>query len=158
MAIPKERLSARGETGTTPATPGSASAGSAAGNLSDVVVGQASDIPPGTMKLFELGRFGIGVYNVNGAFHALANLCPHRGAPLCRGEIRGIVVAGEGPYEQHYVRKGEILRCPWHGWEFEIESGRSAMFSRIKARTYRVSVLDGNLVVHGVSTNAGGRR
>jgi nitrite reductase/ring-hydroxylating ferredoxin subunit len=150
MAIHKDQSSVPRSPAQTAAAPEQTSDSPS----NDIVVGPVSDIPPGTMKLVEVGRFGIGVYNVNGAFHALANLCPHRGAPLCRGEIRGIVVAGDHPYEQKYIRKGEILRCPWHGWEFEIESGRSAMFSRIKARTYQVSVQDGNIVVHGVSNVA----
>ncbi len=46
-----------------------------------------------------------------------------------------------------YGREGEILRCAWHGWEFEIETGRSLVDPRVRARTYAVEVEDGEVYV-----------
>ena len=49
------------------------------------VVATVDEIPPGTHKLVPIGRHGVGVYNVNGTFYAIANYCPHEGGPLCAG-------------------------------------------------------------------------
>ena len=49
------------------------------------VVATVDEIPPGTHKLVPIGRHGVGVYNVNGTFYAIANYCPHEGGPLCSG-------------------------------------------------------------------------
>jgi len=47
------------------------------------------DLPPGAMKLVDVGKFGVGVYNVGGSLHAIVNYCSHEGAPLCEGLIGG---------------------------------------------------------------------
>lgn len=52
------------------------------------VVATVAEIPPGTHKLVPIGRYGVGVYNVNGTFYAITNYCPHEGGPLCSGRVR----------------------------------------------------------------------
>ena len=47
------------------------------------------DLPPGSMKLVQAGKFGVGVYNIDGAVYAIANYCSHEGAPLCAGYVVG---------------------------------------------------------------------
>jgi len=59
------------------------------------VVATVGEIPPGTHKLVPIGRHGVGVYNVNGTFYAIANYCPHEGGPLCAGRPRGRSVVDE---------------------------------------------------------------
>lgn len=108
-----------------------------------VVVGRVENLPPRSITIVPVGRFGVGVINVGGMFYALTNYCPHRGAPLCRGAVRGITVAGEQPYAVEYTREGEILTCPWHGWEFDIATGRSLAHPDKSIRTHRVELKDG---------------
>lgn len=118
-----------------------------------VVVGKAEDIPPGQKKLVVpfRGRAGIGVFNVAGRFYALRNLCPHKLGPLCTGHVSGRMVAmeppGAGVDVLSYDQDGEIIRCPWHLWEFEIATGRCLVDSHVHAKTYPVTVEQGNLVV-----------
>lgn len=85
---------------------------------------QTSELPPGEKTIIETEKLSIGVFNVEGEYYALANVCPHQMAPLCLGRITGDVIAPEvGEYE--LVREGEIVQCPWHGWKFEIATGNS---------------------------------
>ncbi|MDX1748254.1 MAG: Rieske (2Fe-2S) protein [Halobacteriales archaeon] len=85
---------------------------------------QTSELPPGEKTIVETEKLSIGVFNVEGEYYALANVCPHQLAPLCLGRITGDVIAPEvGEYE--LVREGEIVQCPWHGWKFEIATGKS---------------------------------
>jgi nitrite reductase/ring-hydroxylating ferredoxin subunit len=114
------------------------------------VVCRVDELPPGEMKMVPVGKFGVGVFNVAGTFHALSNYCPHEGGPLCVGYLRGTTVesateaGGVG-----WIRDGEILRCPWHQWEFDIMSGETLSTPTRRVRTYAVEVVDGDVVVLG---------
>jgi len=88
------------------------------------VVAHADEMPPGSRRIVQAGRRSIGVFNVNGRFYGLRNMCPHQGAPLCIGPVMGMNVSNT-PHQMAYVRDGEIVRCPWHAWEFDITTGKS---------------------------------
>jgi 3-phenylpropionate/trans-cinnamate dioxygenase ferredoxin subunit len=104
------------------------------------VVGKVSELPPGERKIVEVQGRSIGVFNVHGTYYALRNSCPHQGAPLCLGAIKGMTMPGK-PGEYVWAREGEILRCPWHGWEFDVTSGRSVCNPhRTRVKTYEVTV------------------
>jgi len=99
----------------------------------------------GGVVLLTLGGHRIGLYRVEGTLHALANRCPHRGAPLCAGRIATPIEASEdglrlGP-------RNSIVRCPWHKWEFEIATGRSLVDDRLRVRRYAVRLEDDEVVV-----------
>ena len=65
-----------------------------------------------------------------GAFYGLLNRCPHQGGSLCDGTITGLGPSAEAsPGEYRIERRGEIIRCPWHGWEFDIRTGQSWVFA-----------------------------
>ncbi len=106
------------------------------------VVGRASEIPPGSRKLVEVGRRSIGVFNVEGEYYALRNSCPHQGAPLCLGSVQG-TFEESNPGEYVWGREGRILRCPWHGWEFDLTTGQSVFNPhRTRVRSYAVTIED----------------
>jgi 3-phenylpropionate/trans-cinnamate dioxygenase ferredoxin subunit len=101
---------------------------------------QASEIKAGEHRIVEIEGRSIGIFNVNGRFYALRNRCPHKGAPLCEGVVTGLIVGPE-PYCYAVERHGEILRCPWHGWEFDITNGQSIFNPhRVRVRNYEISV------------------
>jgi nitrite reductase/ring-hydroxylating ferredoxin subunit len=104
------------------------------------IIGRVSELPPGERRIVEVAGRSIGVFNVHGKYYALRNRCPHQGAPLCLGAIKGMALPSK-PGEYVWGREGEILRCPWHGWEFDILTGRSIFNPhRVRVRTYEVSV------------------
>lgn len=98
------------------------------------------ELPPGEKRIVEPEGLphSIGVFNVDGSFHAIANMCPHQLAPLCRGTITGEVTS-EGPGDFQMIREGEVIRCPWHGWKFNIEDG-SSVFNPHKLGTLSYDV------------------
>lgn len=114
-------------------------------------VAKAGEIQPGGRRIVEVAGRSIGVFNVGGEFFALRNQCPHAGGPLCEGPLSGFV-RSKVPGEYEYVRKGEILRCPWHQWEFDVRTGQS-WFDPVKTRVraYEVTVEPGG----GGSSNGG---
>ena len=95
-----------------------------------VTVARTEDIPPGTGKTIEVNGVWIALFNVNGAFFAVDNTCPHAGGPIGEGKL-----------------SGEIVTCPWHGLEFNITTGQCLAFPRRKLRSYPVKVEDGQIKV-----------
>ena len=113
------------------------------------VVAAVGDIPPGTRRLAQVNGRAIVVFNLGGEFFALNNRCPHRGGSLCQGKQTGLVES-DGPGNYRCSRPGEIIRCPWHGWEFDIRTGQSWCDpTRVRARPYTVSVQPGTRLVAG---------
>ena len=104
------------------------------------VVGSVAEIPSGHRKIVVLDGRSIGVFNVRGTFYALRNACPHQSGPLCQGRIIGLLRASD-PNHLELSREGEIIRCPWHGWEFDITNGRSVFNPhRLRVRSYEVTI------------------
>ncbi len=117
------------------------------------VVGTVAELPPNSRRIVRVNGREIGVFNVKGKYYALRNLCPHQSAPLCLGELTGLTVSDE-PGEIEWTRDGEILRCPWHGWEFDILNGRTVFESKARVKTYdvRVEKARRERLVEGVET------
>ena len=113
------------------------------------VVATVDEIAPGTHKLVTVKGREIGIFNVKGDFYALFNRCPHAGGSLCAGRVGGLVVSDEpGKYE--ILREGEILRCPWHGWEYDIRTGQSWCDpKKVSTRQFKVSVEPGERIAKG---------
>jgi 3-phenylpropionate/trans-cinnamate dioxygenase ferredoxin subunit len=110
------------------------------------VIAEVAEIPVGGRKMVEVAGRSIGVFNVAGEFYALRNSCPHQGGPLCTGTISGFV-SSTGPGDYQLTRQGEMLRCPWHGWEFDIRTGQSWFDPRkVRVRRYEVHVESGESV------------
>ena len=104
------------------------------------VVGTVGEIIPGQRRIVELEGRSIGVFNLKGTFYALRNACPHQSGPLCRGRLIGLLRASDSRHLE-LSREGEILRCPWHGWEFDLTNGRSVFNPhKVRARAYEVSI------------------
>lgn len=104
-----------------------------------LVVGPAHEIGVGEKRIVEAEGFSIGIYNIKGEFFAIKNVCPHAGAPLCQGRIQTTHRPSEvGEYDPAF--EGRILRCPWHGWEFDIVTGKGLYDAKSRVATYPVRV------------------
>ena len=113
------------------------------------VVARVEEIPAGGRKIVTGRGREIGSFNVAGTFHGLINRCPHQGAPLCEGEIVSRLVAPM-PGDYRLTRPGEMIRCPWHCWEFEITTGKSLCDpNSVQARAFDVAVEPGKTLVEG---------
>jgi 3-phenylpropionate/trans-cinnamate dioxygenase ferredoxin subunit len=107
------------------------------------VVGTVDEFPPGTRKVVEIDGRAVGIFNVNGELFALLNRCPHQAAPLCEGRTFGFLKPGQVG-EFNFSRAGEMLRCPWHGWEFDLRTGQSWFDpNQVRVRRYDVKVEPG---------------
>jgi nitrite reductase/ring-hydroxylating ferredoxin subunit len=113
------------------------------------VVAAVGEIPPGGRKLVEVAGRRVVVFNLGGEFFALGDRCPHQGGSLYAGCLSGHV-SSPAPGEYRYARRGEMIRCPWHYWEFDIRTGQSRFDpGRVKTRRYETRVEPGAALQEG---------
>lgn len=109
------------------------------------------DIPPGTVDGFRAGGRKLALTRLDdGSFRAVANTCPHQAAQLSLGSIERMWVS-DTPGTHHRSEGRNVLLCPWHGFEFDLETGGDPCVPGrpdLKLKTYRVEVEDGKVVVY----------
>ena len=81
------------------------------------------EIPVGSIREFQVDGKTLAIANVNGAFFAIDNTCLHRGGPL-----------GQGPLE------GKVVTCPWHGWQYDVTTGKIAQNPAVGVACYALEV------------------
>ena len=91
-----------------------------------IKVAEVSELKPGQGKVVTVGEKELALFNIEGRFYAVDNICPHRGGPL-----------GEGMLE------GSVVTCPWHGWKFDVTTGISPVVKTAKVERVEV-VVEGN--------------
>ncbi len=92
-----------------------------------ITVGRAEDVPQGRGATVELlDGTELALYNVGGEFYAIENFCPHKGAPLADGNLRG-----------------HIIECDWHGWRFDVTTGACINRPHSAVERYEVRIEDG---------------
>lgn len=115
------------------------------------VVCKVGDLAPGQRRIVSLAGRSIGLFNLDGRYVAMHNRCPHKGGALCEGPLTGTTVPVP---DTHYIygHDGHVLRCAWHGWEFDLTTGRALVDPRLRARMYPVTVEGEEIVVTMPST------
>lgn len=115
------------------------------------VVAEASELDDGDRMVVEIDGIEIGVFNIDGEYRSFVNWCPHQSGPCCEGSVLGRIDASWDPdtleTSLSYSRDGEILSCPWHGWEFDLKSGECISDKTIQLPSFPVSVKDNQIVV-----------
>lgn len=117
----------------------------------DHVVADADELDEGEHLVAAVDGQEIGVFHVAGEYHAYANWCPHHGAPVCEGALDGTT---EADFDREsldmdltWVKDDQVLRCPWHAWEFDVLSGETLHADRSRLVEYDVRVEDGEVLV-----------
>lgn len=113
------------------------------------VVCRVDEIPEGTAKKVTVEGREIAVFNLGDRFAAIFNRCPHEGGELCLGEAAAFPDAhGPGDY---FVQKDRVMvRCPWHGWEFDLRTGQSYFDPRkMRVKSFEVRVAKGEDLAEG---------
>lgn len=109
------------------------------------VVAQTREIEPGGRRIVELEGKSVGIFNLHGRYVGVLNVCPHELAPVCLGRIGGTTLSSK-PGEWVWGREGEILTCPWHGWEFDLLTG-ACLTDHRRLRLYEVTIEDDQIIV-----------
>jgi nitrite reductase (NADH) small subunit/3-phenylpropionate/trans-cinnamate dioxygenase ferredoxin subunit len=88
-----------------------------------VKVATVSQVAPGAGMVASVNDKEVAVFNVDGTFYAIDNVCKHRGGPLGEGEL-----------------EGDTVTCPWHGWQYNVKNGVCLTKDGIKMDSYQVQV------------------
>jgi nitrite reductase/ring-hydroxylating ferredoxin subunit len=95
-----------------------------------VRVARVADVPPGTGAVVDINGRKLALFNVDGSFYALDNTCLHRGGPVGEGDLDGTIVT-----------------CPWHGFQYDVTTGRNVFDPEVGLRSFPVQVSDGDVLV-----------
>ena len=95
-----------------------------------VTVARVGDVPVGQGRQVTVEGRWVALFNVGGAYHALDNLCLHRGGPLAEGAI------GNG-----------TVTCPWHGWQYDIATGTMIQDQRVGVTRHEARVVGDEIQV-----------
>ena len=95
-----------------------------------LTVAKLGDIPVGEGRAFKFNDEMVAVFNVDGQYHAMDDMCPHMGASLAAGSL-----------------EDEIVTCPWHGWSFDVRDGAWCENRRICVDSFRVRVIGSEIQV-----------
>jgi len=94
----------------------------------DLMVGQVDEIPEGERKIVQIENISIGVFHHKDSWYALRNSCLHRGGPVCTGLL-----------------DGDTLICPWHGYQYDLLSGKFLADTSTGLEMYPVEVREGQV-------------
>ncbi len=111
----------------------------------EVFVAALDDLPPGARQIIKAGDKSIGVFNTGSQIVAVLNICPHAFAPVCLGKLSGTTLPSP-PGQFIWGHENEILRCPWHGWEFDLHSGQ-CLTDRRRLKRFPVVIRDERIYV-----------
>ena len=99
--------------------------------MSDFVsVADVNSLPPGHGRTVHVRGREFAVFNLDGQFYALDNLCPHRGGPLGAGTLEG----------------GQVF-CPLHGWAFDLKTGVCGSRPDMPVQVYPARVHEGQVQI-----------
>ncbi len=108
-------------------------------------VAERGELPLNRFKILDLDGRSVGVVRTRRGIYAIRNSCPHQTAPICLGRITGTNLPSR-PGDYRYGMRDELVRCPWHGFEFRLDDGRSAFdVTQKRLVTYPV-IVDGENV------------
>jgi nitrite reductase (NADH) small subunit len=114
-------------------------------------IGPVSLVPEEHGLLARAGGYEIGVFRVGDGYRAYENVCLHQGGPVCTGIVIGKVeqvlrADKTVAFERESTEELHVI-CPWHGWEYDLETGECATDRRLRLQSFDVEVVDGDLYV-----------
>ena len=88
------------------------------------------ECPPGEACELVAGDRIVALFNVDGQYHALDGVCPHQGGPLGKGALTGCIVT-----------------CPWHGWQFDVQTGQHQTSQTLVHPGFAVKVENNDVLI-----------
>jgi nitrite reductase/ring-hydroxylating ferredoxin subunit len=119
--------------------------------MTEYRVGPAEEIAEGGRKVVQCGDAEIGIFRFKGELYAWHNQCPHRMGPVCQGRLYNKVTE---PFDEigkvrtlQYDEDCMHIVCPWHGYEFDVTTGKNEATKLFRLRPATLKVEDGEVHV-----------
>jgi nitrite reductase/ring-hydroxylating ferredoxin subunit len=117
----------------------------------EVLVLESGQLNEGERKVVPLNGTEVGVYRVHGKLYAYQNLCHHQGGPACEGllmpKVEQVLAADQTYRQRRFNFDDWHIVCPWHAWEYHLETGEYVVNPKIKLKKYEVVERDGGIYV-----------
>jgi nitrite reductase (NADH) small subunit len=95
-----------------------------------VAAAKLSELPRGTIREVQIGGKSIALANLEGKVYGIDSVCIHRGGPLGEGELTG-----------------KLVTCPWHGWQYDVTTGKVAQSPNMAVACYPTEVRGDEILV-----------
>jgi nitrite reductase/ring-hydroxylating ferredoxin subunit len=119
--------------------------------MKKIAIGKAAAFPDPGRKIVEVDGTAVGVFCRNGRFTAFENVCPHMGGPVCQGKIiprvQELVAHDKTSLGLSFSKDQVNVACPWHGYEFDINTGQHQGNPRLRLRPVKIEIVDSDLVI-----------
>ncbi|MCG8585253.1 MAG: Rieske 2Fe-2S domain-containing protein [Pirellulales bacterium] len=93
-------------------------------------VANVADCPPGSSLETVVDDRIVALFNVDGNIYALDGVCSHQGGPLGKGKLEGCIVT-----------------CPWHGWQYDVQSGANEVNKSVTQPSFETKIVDGQICI-----------
>ena len=120
--------------------------------MSEHIIADEKELQHGEKMVVQVEGREVGIFNLNNEYYAYTNWCPHQGGPCCEGSVTGTM---EASFDREsldvsldWTQEDEILNCPWHGWEFEIDTGECLSRNKVKLPAHETEIRDGKIILH----------
>jgi nitrite reductase (NADH) small subunit len=110
-------------------------------------VATSDELDDGDRIITDIEGQEIAVFRYDGEYYAVSNFCVHQAGPLCEGDLTGDMSLGDDGWSWEYDDEEKYIRCPWHGWVFDITTGENTDDPRYRAPTYDVAEENGEVYV-----------
>jgi nitrite reductase/ring-hydroxylating ferredoxin subunit len=104
------------------------------------------DLRPGRIEPVAAGRRRMAAVLHEGEVYVFQSGCPHRGAPLHRGAVRARLT-GDCAGEMTLDESRPVVACPWHNYEYCLQTGAALWEPGLWMRLYATEVVDGRVLV-----------
>jgi len=119
--------------------------------MPEYTVGTVEEFEENERLIAEVKGREIGVFRVDGEYRAYLNWCNHQGGPICKGSLTGRQTAkfDRDTLEMNleWTEEDGVLVCPWHGWEFSLDTGVNLTRSDIELPSFPVREEDGEIIL-----------
>lgn len=113
------------------------------------VIAEVDSFEDREIRAIEVAGKNLCLLRLGKEFFALADRCPHGGAKLSGGRISN-TVESDGPGDYRLCRKDEMIKCPWHGWEYDVRTGQSWSDPKsTRTRAYAAKAIEGEELIKG---------
>jgi nitrite reductase/ring-hydroxylating ferredoxin subunit len=120
------------------------------GAVDEIAVGALNDMADGDYRIFAVETVEVGVFRLGDRVVAYENTCPHAGGPVCQGKIFNRVEELLTPEKKslglRFSKRRNVV-CPWHGYEFDIETGCHPGDPAVRLKPVKVDVRDGQIFI-----------
>jgi len=118
--------------------------------MDEIAVAKLSDVADGDYRIFAFDALEVGIFRFGDRVVAYENVCPHAGGPVCQGKIfnqvEEVLTAEKKSAGLRFGSNRHIV-CPWHGFEFDLETGCHPGDASVRLKRVPVTVRNGQVYV-----------